>query len=186
MLAPEIADQNPEVCGLILMAGSPRKFEEILYDQNLEAINSANVSDEQKEELLSEVQTIVEQIASANYGDDNLILNVDSSYWASLNELNPAVILTELEIPILILQGEEDVQVFAEKDFTAYQELLKGKDNVEFTLYPGLNHLFMQGTKEGGTAEYQNPSVVEPQVIEDISVFIKDSDIKISEEITDQ
>lgn len=181
MLAPVIAENNPEVRGLILMAGSPRKFEEILYDQNVEAIDASNINEAEKQKLLSEVKTIVEQISAAKSGDSETILNIDSSYWASLNELNTSSILKTLKIPILILQGEEDVQVFADKDFTAYQNLLQDKENVFFKLYSGLNHLFMKGTKAGGVEEYQTPSVVEPQVIDDISSFIKEQDTKIAQ-----
>ena len=66
-----------------------------------------------------------------------------------------------LEIPMLFLQGDADVQVYADIDFTAWQELLGGKENCRFRLYEGLGHFF--ANVEG---------VVDRAVIEEIAGFI--------------
>lgn len=43
---------------------------------------------------------------------------------------------------MLILQGGKDFQVLPTVDFARFQELLQGRDKVEFRLYDELNHLF--------------------------------------------
>ena len=42
MLAPRIDAEGGNFAGVIIMGGSPRKFEEILMDQNLNVVNSLN------------------------------------------------------------------------------------------------------------------------------------------------
>ncbi|MGE7186227.1 hypothetical protein ACQKKK_20340 [Peribacillus sp. NPDC006672] len=42
MLAPRIDAEGGNFAGVIIMGGSPRKFEEILLDQNNEVLNSLN------------------------------------------------------------------------------------------------------------------------------------------------
>ena len=50
--------------------------------------------------------------------------------------------LADTNKSMLIMQGEKDFQVKADKDFALYRELLAGRENVTFKLYEGLNHAF--------------------------------------------
>jgi uncharacterized protein len=83
--------------------------------------------------------------------------------------------LRELEKPVLILQGEKDIQSSVEKDFKGFKEILGENRNAKFKLYPNLNHLFMPsvyGEILKAKKEYKVAQRVDPQVINDISDWI--------------
>ena len=85
-------------------------------------------------------------------------------------DYDPVEVAKQLDIPILILQGDRDYQVTME-DFRLWQTL-GDKPNIEFKLYPGLNHLFMYGEGKPTPDEYLQPAHVAEQVIEDIANWI--------------
>ena len=174
MLAPKIAQDNEEVDGIVIMAGSPRRLEDIILDQNREAIQAIeDMSEEEKAELLSEVEAEAEKVR--NLTDAQLeepIFGMTGYYWKSLNEIDTAQIAKDLEIPILILQGEADYQIHADVDYVQWQGLLMGKSNVEFRLYPNLNHMFMPTGGYMTEEDYAAENQVDEQVINDIAEWI--------------
>jgi len=178
MLAPGIAAENADVAGLVILAGSPRSLVDIMYDQNMEAIESMKLLPEQKQEAIEEVEAVLGPLREMDETDTGDYVGAPASYWASLNAVDTPSIAQSLDIPMLIMQGAEDFQVSVENDFNAWKDLLEGKDNVEFKLYDGLNHLFMPSSGERNMTEYDKKSTVDPQVIEDIANFIKQSEQK--------
>ena len=104
--------------------------------------------------------------------DDATLLGVPARYWRSLEEYAGAHFIDELELPLLILQGDADFQVYADVDYPLWHEVLAGRNNVTFCLYEGLNHLMMptQGLRD--TTEYVTPSHVREDVIADIADFV--------------
>lgn len=78
-------------------------------------------------------------------------------------------------MPMLILQGEADFQIYADVDYPLWQEKLADRDNVVFHLYPGLNHLMMPTQNKRDVSEYQVKSNVDQQVIDDIAAFVKNN-----------
>ncbi|KLU58748.1 hypothetical protein CEB3_c47650 [Peptococcaceae bacterium CEB3] len=89
---------------------------------------------------------------------------------------HPAVdYLIAIEKPVLILQGDKDFQVSAKRDFALYQQICRGKANISFKLYPGLNHLFMNsvfGRVKDFKKEYKIAQKVSAKVLEDIAEWI--------------
>ena len=94
------------------------------------------------------------------------------AYWLDLRGYDPPAVAKDLKQPMLVLQGERDYQVTME-DFAGWQEALSSKSNVEFKVYPDLNHLFMEGVGKSSPAEYEQPKHVAVIVIEDIAHWIK-------------
>jgi len=80
-----------------------------------------------------------------------------------------------LKIPILVLQGERDIQVRT-ADFEGWKKALSGHANASFKLYPALNHLFMPGTGPSSGSEYQKPNHVPKEVIDDIAGWIESNE----------
>jgi dienelactone hydrolase len=78
---------------------------------------------------------------------------------------------------MLILQGSNDFQVYADKDYKLWKTTLKGRKNVTYKLYPGLSHLFMTNQESANGAPditvYNEPNHVKAQVIKDIAVWVK-------------
>ena len=62
-------------------------------------------------------------------------------------------------------------------DFEHWKTALAKHPNVEFKLYPTLNHLFLPGQGKSLPPEYTVPGHVPVDVIEDIAAWIK-KDVK--------
>ena len=73
---------------------------------------------------------------------------------------------------MLILQGEADFQIHADVDYVQWQGLLMGKSNVEFRLYPNLNHMFMPTGGYMTEEDYAAENQLDEQVINDIAEWI--------------
>lgn len=179
MLAPRIDAEGGNYKGLILMAGSPRRLEEIMMDQNEEILRSTK----------GPVNWIVKkQLAKFSAMFDGLYeLSDDEAkkvkvgggttlyYFKEMGEHRATDYLEKLEKPILIMQGEKDFQATVEKDFRAYQEILADKDHVTFQLYDGLNHVFVAsiyGQLMKAKKEYNVEQHIGENVIEDIAQWI--------------
>jgi hypothetical protein len=86
-----------------------------------------------------------------------------------------AELLNDIDAPFLIMQGDNDLQVFAEVDFVLFYEIMGDRDDVTFLLYEGLNHLFMPSVADDlaeAMEEYTIPAQVHPQVLSDMVEWI--------------
>lgn len=191
MLTPDIAAAHPELAGIISMAGSLRPLWEISWEQNQEAAETARpaLSDEEErilDEQLAQVKADVETLRSLagegiltdlsslpdSLNEDSLLLGIPLSYWSSLERHSAMAAISRVDLPILILQGDADFQVNPDTDYRLWQDMLAGRDNVFFHLYPGLNHLMMPTNGQRDISEYAVRGTVSEQVIQDIAGFI--------------
>jgi hypothetical protein len=98
--------------------------------------------------------------------------NLRAYYFKEMGEHPTGHYLKDLDKPVLIMQGEKDVQSTVERDFEVYKNLLDGKPNATFKLYPNLNHLFIPsiyGEILKVQKEYKVAQNIDRQVINDIS-----------------
>lgn len=174
MLAPYIAATNDSVKGMVSLAGSPRKLEDIILDQNVRALEASKteITEEEYNSMLQLVSDEVASVKNVAEGDTTYLLGIGSSYWYSLNQINTAEVVKTLTIPMLFLQGEADFQVYADIDFEEWKTLLDGMTNAEFVLYPELNHLFMKTNGKTDTSEYDIQGKVSREVIDDMAEWI--------------
>ena len=80
--------------------------------------------------------------------------------------------ISEISLPKWILQGDADFQVYADKDYVLWQQTLRDRENVDFALFEGLNHLMMQTQGKRDISEYAVKSTVSEDVIIDIAEFV--------------
>ena len=180
MLAPRIDSEGGNYKGLILMAGTPRKLEDILIEQNEEMLESTKgfvrkLLKKQIEKLKTAFAGLYE-LSEEEAKKRKLGGGTTLYYFKEMGEHAAADYLTDLEKPLLIMQGEKDFQVKADKDLTAYQDLLKGKQNVTFKVYEDLNHAFVPsiyGSIAKAKQEYQVEQHIGEEVIGDIAGWIK-------------
>lgn len=179
MLAPRIETQGGDYAGLIILAGTPRPLWEVIYDQLLASVDIVGMEGEEKEEFLQEVEAEYEKAQNLrNLTDEEaqgmVVFGLGGYYLKEMDEYDVPTTVTQIDKPMLILQGEDDFQVYADKDFVLWQELLEDDEDVTFMLYPGLNHFFIayEGPDKGTVKEYETPSLVDEQVIEDMSRWI--------------
>lgn len=180
MLAPRIDAEGGDFSGIIIMAGSPRKFEEIMMDQQKDALNLLNkflkmIARRQVAKLSSRLGNIYN--LSDEEAKSTLVLGkyARAYYFKEMGEHPSINYLKVLNKPALILQGDKDFHVSVEKDFNDYKKLLGNKPNVTFKLYPNLNHMFMPsvyGEILKMKKEYKVGQHVDKQVINDISNWI--------------
>ena len=78
----------------------------------------------------------------------------------------------DLKQPMLILQGGRDYQVTMQ-DFEGWQNALSSRQDVQFKMYPGLNHLFIEGEGKITPAEYELAGHVAEIVVDDIARWIR-------------
>lgn len=177
MMAPKITADNPQIKGFITLAGSLRRLQDLSLDQSKAAINTADsLTPQQKSDMLKQVEAEIENTKTLNDGGTGYIMNVPTSYWKSLNDIDVTAIVKNLSVPMLIMQGSADFQVYQDIDYKLWQTTLQGRSNVTFKLYNGLSHLFMpnQVSTNGApdTSCYNAPNHVDPQVISDIASWV--------------
>lgn len=180
MLTPAIAAEHPDLAGVISMAGSLRPLWEIAYNQSEEAIEAAKASDlpEAQQTLLAAQEKQIESDISTLRGDfsslsnDTVLMGIPVGYWKSLKEYDGMNFIDQVSMPMLILQGSADFQVYPDKDYTLWQQTIGERKNVTFHLYDGLNHLMMPTQGKRDISEYQVIQNVSPEVISDIAAFV--------------
>ena len=180
MLAPRIDDKGGNYKGLIMMAGSPRKLEEIMIDQMEDLVRSSKG-------LVQKIMKKQHAKFSAMF-DGMYDLSDDDAkrkrigggatlyYFKEMGEHSAPEYLSKTKKPMLFMQGEKDFQATVERDFNAYKQLLSDRDNVEFRLYDNLNHAFVpsvHGNIMLAKQEYGVEQHIGEVVISDIADWIK-------------
>ena len=177
LLSPRIGKADPEITGLIMMAGCLTQPLEAVFLRQLTYIASLNgpMTDEAKKEMAQYEQqiAIVKSLKPSTKSSASLTLGGPASYWLDIQGYVPAEMAKSLKQPMLIMQGGRDYQV-TEVDFKIWKATLSSRTNVTFKLYPDLNHLFMTGVGKATPAEYAIPGSVAQTVIDDITSWIGD------------
>lgn len=149
MLAPRIDAEGGNFAGLVLMAGTLRKMEDILLYQTREMQASSGkllawILEKQIKKLEASFAGLYEmsdeEAKTKNMGGGTTL------YYFKEMGIHPAErYLETITKPVLIMQGGKDFQVKADLDFAGYQKLLGERENVSFRLYESLNHAFVPG-----------------------------------------
>ena len=149
MMAPRIAQRaSNKLAGIILMAAPARQLEVVAKDQIDKLVGDAK--------LKQEAMTLLEKSAP-------------QSYWESLHTYDQVKTAQELNLPILVLQGERDYQV-SMVDYNLWQKALQEK--ATFRSFPKLNHLFQTGDEPSTPAEYNKEGHVTQEVADAIADFV--------------
>jgi len=179
MLAPRIDAEGGNYAGLIIMAGSPRKLEEIILDQNEAALSSTKgfvnwIVKKQVAKFAAMFDGMYE-LSDEEAKKKKMGGGTTLYYFKEMGEHAAPGYLTVCEKPVLILQGEKDFQATVDKDFAAYKQLLAGKSNVTFRLYEDLSHAFVPsvyGDIMKAKQEYNVEQHISEVVITDIANWI--------------
>ena len=180
MLAARIHAEGGDFAGIISLAGSPRSLLDISYDQQMAYINAMPDGDD-KTIALSQMETYDALVEALMSLPDDAAKNTPLSggatvyYYKEMDSHPVSEYIKDITVPMLLLQGSNDCQVYAGTDFTMWQDLLEGRTNATFKLYEGLNHLFMTSTASNIVdclAEYEIVNHVDAQVLADIAEWI--------------
>jgi dienelactone hydrolase len=175
MLAPRIAAGDPQVAGIIILAGTTRPLEDVILDQ-LKYIKGLPGGDTARMyQQMNQAEAAKKQIEDpglkAGTTVDVMGVKIPASYWLDLRTYDPAEAAAKLTIPMLVLQGGRDYQV-TKPDFERYQKALAVHPNAALKWYPTMNHLFIEGSKASTPREYDSLGHVSEQVINDIAAWV--------------
>ena len=180
MLAPRIDAEGGNFRGLIMMSGSPLPMEKIMLIQleeqmaEMKGLTKKIISKQLDKftALFEGLYELTDEAAKATKIGNGVTLY----YFKEMGQPSVEDYLNKTDKPMLIMQGEKDFQVRADRDYAAYQKILVGRSNVTFKLYPGLSHAFVPATYEDismAKKEYSIEKHIGDDVISDIANWIK-------------
>lgn len=173
MMAPRMAERDPELAGLVLLAGNARPFEDLLDEQIAYLSSLTPTLSEEQRAAYAELTAFANHLRLLRAGGDTSGIPAEQlPYLRSIAEYDQVATAQKIAQPMLILQGERDYQVTM-ADFALWQTSLAAKQNVTLKSYPSLNHLFFVGVGKATPSEYGLPGHVDQQVIVDIAEWIK-------------
>lgn len=179
MLAPRIDSEGGKYKGLIIMAGTPRKLEDVMLEQNEAVLSSTkglvNWIVRKQVAKLSGLFSGLYELSDEEAKKKKVIGGTTLYYFKEMGEHSVADYLATTKKTMLIVQGEKDFQVSVEKDFNEYKRLLNDKTNVEFRLYENLNHAFVNYLYSDilkAKQEYNTERHIGEEVISDIADWI--------------
>jgi dienelactone hydrolase len=174
MAAPKIGERDPEIAGLILMAGPSRNMGDVLIEQ-LDYVLSVNPSEAQKAavaKLKAQAEKLKDPKLSRQTPAEEMPFGATAVYWLSMRDLAPVETALKIKQPLLILQGGRDYQSTMD-DFDGWKKALAGRQGATLKSYAKLNHLFAEGEGKATPAEYQKEGHVTKEVVDDIAGWVK-------------
>jgi pimeloyl-ACP methyl ester carboxylesterase len=166
------AARQPGICGLILLAAPGRKMADILRAQ-LKA-NPANAR------LLPQALPAIDRLEAGQRVDTStmdpallpLFRPAVQGFLISAFAADPAKLLAAVTKPVLILQGERDLQI----GVADARLLAKADPAAKLVLLPNTNHVYKtvaSDDMQANLATYADPSLpLAPGVIEEIDRFL--------------
>ncbi|MBR0418683.1 MAG: alpha/beta fold hydrolase [Erysipelotrichaceae bacterium] len=178
MLAPRIDAEGGDVKGLIMMAGSPYRMEDIVIRQLKQATQSNSLMKfigNLELKIFGKKFDGLYQMSEQEAKKKKFSGGVSLYYFQEMGRKTACDYLLENNKPVLIMQGGKDFQVLADDDYKEFEKQLSGRENTYFKLYPELNHLFVNGIYSDilkASKEYSTERHIGDDVIQDIADFI--------------
>lgn len=167
-----LAAQESEVDVFVSIAGAGNSIDAVLYDQLSETLSG---------ELLEESQQILEQLKEGNEVENfsqelySAFRPPVQAFISSWMQYDPAEEIAKLDIPVLIVNGNNDLQVSAGE-----AELLsEAKPEAELLLIDGMNHILKEAPedREGNLETYSDEGLpLADGLMDGIIQFLEDND----------
>lgn len=166
-----LIDDVTDADGYIIMAGLTRSIQAAIKEQINYLSNLDGQLTEAEEAQIEQVEGMYELLKDVNGLQDDLqVLGAYKAYWKVLDDYDPVKEAKDIEVPVLVLQGERDYQVTLE-DYNNWLSI--SGSNWSYKLYPNLNHLMMPGEGKPNNEEYAILNKVDETLIEDIANWMK-------------
>lgn len=187
------AEHNHDVAFIVMMAGPGVRGDQLLTEQ-LRLIEQA--SGKSKEEIDTDLETQKQVLAVLEKDKDDSVREkdlrqtfagkvpeeqiemqikvVNSPWFRGLLEYDPAATLSKVMCPVLVMNGEKDLQVPPGQNLPPIRKALEsaGNKNYEVDELPGLNHLFQTATT-GAVSEYSEiEETISPTALEKVGSWI--------------
>jgi pimeloyl-ACP methyl ester carboxylesterase len=172
LVALAAAGSVPEICGLILISAPGRRLGDVMRAQLRANPANAPVLDDALSAIgkLEAGQTV--DVSSFHPALQNLFAPQVQKFLISLFSFDPADLLRRETKPVLILQGENDLQVGAEDA----RRLAEARPAAKLVLLPQVNHVLKEvsaNNPAANMAAYADPSLpLAPGVVDAIAEFV--------------
>lgn len=164
----ELKSKSVHARGYILMAPGARRLDEMIRDQYDFLAALMPEAESEREAVFADLDRLENPDALK---EEDVIAGAYAEYWKWLIGYDAVSLAADIDVPCLLLQGEEDYQVTME-DYQLFRNATEGMDNWIFKSYPGLVHTFTEGKKAEGPAAYTRNGHVSGNVTADIAEFI--------------
>jgi dipeptidyl aminopeptidase/acylaminoacyl peptidase len=156
LIAPLVALHEPELRGIVLLAGPSKGGREILQFQLRNLIeHNPELTGAKKDSALATIDARIDSLGASD------------PWMKFFLDYDPLATARQVKTPVLILNGGTDQQVTPDQ-VPVLEAAFKGAGNSDVTahVFPNLNHLFVHDTSgfPGGYAKLKNPHV-EPEVV---------------------
>jgi len=197
LIAPIVAVQSPEIDFVILLAGPGTPGDQFVIDQTEANLRAAG---ENEDLITARLNTLAELIEIARTAEDSadamarldaalsedrmqlllipagqkqaFMANMARDWYRTLVNYDPADWVPQMHQPVLVLQGNLDLQIVAEPNVSGLRSLLAEHSDAEIVVMDGLNHLF-QPAQTGQMSEYpQIETTFDPEAMDIISTWI--------------
>ena len=147
---PILAAQLNGIAAVVLLAGPGRPLNEILVEQLTAGKREEGLQGEELTAFEHRARKFLAELVAGGDIDrtdlpDELAMWIDARAWLTSHaKVDPLANIAQVKCPILILQGERDIQVSPERDAHKLAAALEAAHHPDFELvvFPGLDHLF--------------------------------------------
>lgn len=171
------ADTGKDIAGAIILAGPAGKFADILALQQKELVarvKQTGIDSSMYEQQAAYYIAIADMVNNPQYTTENMPANFPMQpayWWFEQKNYAASELAAKQSGPLLILQGGNDWQVPAGQ-LDLWKAALKHRSDVEYKLYPKVNHLLAEYDGLSIGTEYAAPSNVDESIIADIASWI--------------
>jgi len=178
---PILAASEPGVAAIVLLAAPARPIGVLSTEQLVAAKQRDGVEGEALEAYAKEVRAFFDAVASGSEIDGEALpeelkmLLAVRPWLASHAKVDPLANIAKVRCPVLVLQGERDIQVSPERDAQALEAALDAAHNPdhELVVFPGLDHLFKQTVGETSSGlDYLRDRPVAPEVLDKLCAWL--------------
>ena len=178
MMAPRIAERNPALAGMILMAAPGEALIDVFIGQVRTVGAMQGLTAEQIDSQVHDLQmeeAFIAKPAESPPPPEEALRGMPQSWWTSFAGYDPISTTRRLTLPVLVLQGGSDFRVPSQPNFLMWSKAFAGSPRVRLKEFPGLSHIFIAAGILPSPDDYEKPGHVDGRVMAEIADWVRAS-----------
>ncbi|WP_158854840.1 S9 family peptidase [Halorhabdus sp. CUG00001] len=171
MLAPRIARRDPSLAGIAMLAPPARSLATLIASQRRYAFQRDGPLSDSERERLERIESIADRARAGDVGENETVWGGGRPYWRSLAAYDQVATARKLDVPMLIQQGSNDVQVPPDTELSRWRDALGDRSSVTIQTYEGVNHLLTTGPGPLATGTAPESGHVTEPVVADLAAW---------------